>query len=158
VTNTSSAADVKVELDDDGVAAAIQLRSDVLRLREPSEVADLVIAADRAAAKDFRPDRPSSRGQPGSMADLAARTFAAFDTLPTGAQPHLMPIHITLTSGRITSCAIDREWLARASHSDLTRALNESLATARAAHPHDLTGLLAELKATLQSYVDGLDR
>lgn len=145
--------EIRVELDDDGVATTIQVRSDGLQRRQPSDVAALLIAADAAAAKDFRPERPPPRGRPGSMADLTARTFAAFDALPT--EPHPTPIRIVLTSGRITGCAIDPDWLARASRAELARGLNQSLATARATRPDRLTELLMELKAMLRSYAQG---
>jgi DNA-binding protein YbaB len=170
--------DIQVDLDDDGVATRIRVRSDELHRRDSAAVEAMVIAADIAAAAQFERsqrlrDAPSTgvqRGSvDGSLGDLTARTLAAFDGLAALTRPPAAvgadePIRITVTSGRLAGCAIDRRWLAQATRSDLTDALNQALATARAAYvevqrtadryTHDLTGLLADLKATLRTFAE----
>jgi hypothetical protein len=169
--------DIRVELDGDGVAATIRVRSDELHRRDSAEVGAMVIAADMAAAAQFKHEDGNAEGfhrgrRAGSMRDLTARTVAAFDRLPalTPTQPPAVgvdePIRMTLTSGRIASCTIDRRWLAQATRSDLTETLNLALTTARTAYgevrraadqyTQDLSELLADLKATLRTFAKGV--
>jgi hypothetical protein len=161
-------------LDADAVGAMVAAADTAAAVEYGRAVADAL--AEPGSEPGSEPSGPAPEvggaggGQERPLGEMSERALTAFDRLGelTRAQPPVTggagPIRLTMTSGRITECVIDPAWLAGTDRPELARGLQRALTAARGARDEagrpaaelrqDLSGLLADVKATLRSYTN----